>query len=140
MTRQWPALRIPELVEWRAREVFRDKKLGAGEYALLLGATFQAAGPHAARGGVAELSGAGGRGCWQSWGAAAELGGSQGLIRRYTCRDKSHLRGRLFNVGVLWKSEVVEEAQPEEREAEPWRRHAEPEAELVADGASVEHG
>jgi phenylalanyl-tRNA synthetase beta chain len=36
-------LRIPELVEWRAREVFRDAKLGAGEYALLLGATFQAA-------------------------------------------------------------------------------------------------
>jgi phenylalanyl-tRNA synthetase beta chain len=37
------ALRIPELVEWRAREVFREAKLGAGEYALLLGATFQAA-------------------------------------------------------------------------------------------------
>jgi phenylalanyl-tRNA synthetase beta chain len=37
------ALRIPELVDWRAREVFRDKKLAAGEYALLLGATFQAA-------------------------------------------------------------------------------------------------
>jgi phenylalanyl-tRNA synthetase beta chain len=36
-------LQIPELVEWRAREVFRDAKLGAGEYALLLGATFQAA-------------------------------------------------------------------------------------------------
>jgi len=36
-------LHIPELVEWRAREVFRDKKLGAGEYSLLLGATFQAA-------------------------------------------------------------------------------------------------
>ncbi len=36
-------LRIPELVEWRAREVFHDAKLGAGEYALLLGATFQAA-------------------------------------------------------------------------------------------------
>jgi phenylalanyl-tRNA synthetase beta chain len=36
-------LRIPELVEWRAREVFRDAKLGAGEYALLLGTTFQAA-------------------------------------------------------------------------------------------------
>jgi phenylalanyl-tRNA synthetase beta chain len=35
-------LRIPELVEWRAREVFRDAKLGAGEYALLLGATYQA--------------------------------------------------------------------------------------------------
>jgi phenylalanyl-tRNA synthetase beta chain len=31
-------LHIPELVEWRAREVFRDAKLGAGEYALLLGA------------------------------------------------------------------------------------------------------
>jgi phenylalanyl-tRNA synthetase beta chain len=35
-------LRIPELVEWRVREVFRDKKLGAGDYSLLLGATFQA--------------------------------------------------------------------------------------------------
>jgi phenylalanyl-tRNA synthetase beta chain len=35
-------LSIPELVEWRAREVFRDKKLGAGEYSLLLGVTFQA--------------------------------------------------------------------------------------------------
>jgi phenylalanyl-tRNA synthetase beta chain len=37
------ALQIPELVEWRVREVFHDAKLGAGEYALLLGATFQAA-------------------------------------------------------------------------------------------------
>ncbi len=36
-------LKIPELVEWRAREVFHDRKLGEGEYALLLGATFQAA-------------------------------------------------------------------------------------------------
>jgi phenylalanyl-tRNA synthetase beta chain len=36
-------LQIPELVEWRAREVFRDARLGAGEFALLLGATFQAA-------------------------------------------------------------------------------------------------
>jgi phenylalanyl-tRNA synthetase beta chain len=36
-------LQIPELVEWRAREVFRDARLGAGEYALLLGTTFQAA-------------------------------------------------------------------------------------------------
>ena len=35
-------LQIPELVEWRAREVFRDAKLGAGEYSLLLGTTFQA--------------------------------------------------------------------------------------------------
>jgi len=37
------SVQIPELVEWRAREVFRDAKLGAGEYSLLLGATFQAA-------------------------------------------------------------------------------------------------
>jgi phenylalanyl-tRNA synthetase beta chain len=37
------SLRIPELVEWRVREVFRDAKLGAGEYSLLMGATFQAA-------------------------------------------------------------------------------------------------
>jgi phenylalanyl-tRNA synthetase beta chain len=35
-------LQIPELVEWRAREVFRDAKLGKGEYSLLMGATFQA--------------------------------------------------------------------------------------------------
>jgi phenylalanyl-tRNA synthetase beta chain len=35
-------LKIPELMEWRVREVFRDAKLGKGEYALLLGATFQA--------------------------------------------------------------------------------------------------
>jgi phenylalanyl-tRNA synthetase beta chain len=35
-------LRIPEMVEWRPREVFRDPKLGAREYALLLGITFQA--------------------------------------------------------------------------------------------------
>jgi phenylalanyl-tRNA synthetase beta chain len=36
------SLNIPELVEWRAREVFRDAKLGGREYALLLGVTFQA--------------------------------------------------------------------------------------------------
>jgi phenylalanyl-tRNA synthetase beta chain len=36
-------LQIPELVEWRMREVFRDARLGAGEYSLLMGATFQAA-------------------------------------------------------------------------------------------------
>jgi phenylalanyl-tRNA synthetase beta chain len=48
------ALQIPELVEWRAREVFRDARPGAGhgasrgagmtarEYSLLLGTTFQA--------------------------------------------------------------------------------------------------
>jgi phenylalanyl-tRNA synthetase beta chain len=35
-------LRIPELVDWRVREVFRDARLGAGEYSLLMGATFQA--------------------------------------------------------------------------------------------------
>ena len=36
-------LAIPELVEWRPREVFRDARLGAREYSLLLGVTFQAA-------------------------------------------------------------------------------------------------
>jgi len=35
-------LQIPELVHWRAREVFRDARLGNGEYSLLLGTTFQA--------------------------------------------------------------------------------------------------
>ena len=36
-------LQIPELVDWRAREVFHDNRMTAGEYSLLLGATFQAA-------------------------------------------------------------------------------------------------
>ncbi|MFZ0744973.1 MAG: phenylalanine--tRNA ligase subunit beta [Terracidiphilus sp.] len=36
------SLEIPELVEWRVREVFRDARHGAGEYSLLLGVTFQA--------------------------------------------------------------------------------------------------
>jgi phenylalanyl-tRNA synthetase beta chain len=36
------SLAIPELVEWRARDVFRDPKLGKREYSLLLGVTFQA--------------------------------------------------------------------------------------------------
>ncbi len=40
--RAMAALHIPELVEWRVREVFHDARLGAHEYALLLGATFQA--------------------------------------------------------------------------------------------------
>lgn len=37
------ALQIPELVDWRAREVFRDPKRSGKEYSLLLGVTFQAA-------------------------------------------------------------------------------------------------
>ena len=36
------ALRIPELIDWRVREVFNDPRLGANEYSLLLGTTFQA--------------------------------------------------------------------------------------------------
>jgi phenylalanyl-tRNA synthetase beta chain len=36
------ALQISELVDWRVREVFRDAKIGAREYSLLLGTTFQA--------------------------------------------------------------------------------------------------
>ena len=36
-------LRIPELVDWRVREVFNDPRLGQHEYSLLMGATFQAA-------------------------------------------------------------------------------------------------
>jgi len=35
-------LRIPELVDWRPKEVFRDARLGKSEYSLLLGVTFQA--------------------------------------------------------------------------------------------------
>jgi phenylalanyl-tRNA synthetase beta chain len=36
-------LEIAEIADWRAREVFRDGRLGAREYSLLLGVTFQAA-------------------------------------------------------------------------------------------------
>jgi len=36
-------LRIPELVEWRVREVFHDPKRSEREYSLLMGTTFQAA-------------------------------------------------------------------------------------------------
>jgi len=36
------SLEFPELVEWRVREVFRDARLGAREYSLLMGVTFQA--------------------------------------------------------------------------------------------------
>jgi phenylalanyl-tRNA synthetase beta chain len=36
------ALQIPELVEWRVREVFRDPKRSEREYSLLMGTTFQA--------------------------------------------------------------------------------------------------
>jgi len=36
-------LQIPELVDWRVREVFRDARIGEHEYSLLLGTTFQAA-------------------------------------------------------------------------------------------------
>ena len=35
-------LQIPEIVDWRAREVFRDARLGGKEYSLLLGVLFQA--------------------------------------------------------------------------------------------------
>jgi phenylalanyl-tRNA synthetase beta chain len=35
-------LRIPELVDWRVREVFNDSRLGENEYSLLMGTTFQA--------------------------------------------------------------------------------------------------
>ena len=37
------SLHLPELVDWRAREIFHDATLAAGEYSLLLGTTFQAA-------------------------------------------------------------------------------------------------
>jgi phenylalanyl-tRNA synthetase beta chain len=37
------SLQIPELVEWRVREVFRDARMGEQEYSLLMGVTFQAA-------------------------------------------------------------------------------------------------
>ena len=43
------ALDIPELVDWRVREVFRDSRLGVGEYSLLLGHNISGARSHPAR-------------------------------------------------------------------------------------------
>jgi phenylalanyl-tRNA synthetase beta subunit len=60
-------LQIPELVEWRVREVFPRRKAGRGRVLAAAGRNLPGAGPHAARGGVAELPGAGGGGCWQGW-------------------------------------------------------------------------
>ena len=40
--RSLASLQIPELVDWRAAEVFRDAKLGANDYSLLVSTTFQA--------------------------------------------------------------------------------------------------
>jgi len=42
VNRTLAALQIPELAGWRVREVFRDAKLAAGDYSMLLGVTFQA--------------------------------------------------------------------------------------------------
>jgi len=42
LDRSIAALDLPELVDWRAREVFRDPKSSGKEYALLVGVTFQA--------------------------------------------------------------------------------------------------
>ncbi|MGH9600660.1 MAG: phenylalanine--tRNA ligase subunit beta [Terracidiphilus sp.] len=42
LDRALAGLEIPELVDWRVREVFYDAKLGEQEYSLLVGATFQA--------------------------------------------------------------------------------------------------
>ena len=77
-------LQIPELVEWRAREVFRDAQAGLGRVFAAAGRDFSGAGPHAAGGRAAGVSGAGGGGCWQGWGAAAELSGRNRLDWRYT--------------------------------------------------------
>ena len=49
------ALQIPELVEWRVREVFRDAKLGAHEYSSAAGHYLPGPGSHLARGRIAGL-------------------------------------------------------------------------------------
>ena len=90
-------LQIPELVEWRVREVFRDARLGAGEYSLLMGATFQAADrtlrEEELKSGWWKLLARQARGCG--------LRKCNRLDRRYTCTDTEHLSGGVFNVGVF---------------------------------------
>ena len=74
---------IPELVEWRAREVFRDAKLGAREYSLLLGVTFQAPDRTLRDEELQGFHAAGHRGRWQSRCAAQDV--DMGMVsRRYT--------------------------------------------------------
>ena len=58
-------MQIPELVDWRVREVFRDARMSAHEYSLLLGATFQAVDRTLREEELQEFPGAGGGGCWQ---------------------------------------------------------------------------
>jgi hypothetical protein len=70
-------LRIPELVEWRVREVFRDARLGKGEYSLLRGRDVPGTGSDAARGRIAGVPGARGGSRWQGGSAAAGLSARQ---------------------------------------------------------------
>ncbi len=55
-------LHIPELVEWRVREVFRDARLGKRRVCAAVGSNIPGAGSHAARRGTAGFSGARRRG------------------------------------------------------------------------------
>ncbi len=95
-------LQIPELVEWRVREVFRDDaKLGAGEYSLAAGRDLP--GCRTAR--CARKSCRASRRRW--WRLLARRGRDCGvrqknrLNRRYTCSDKMHLSGGFQDAGVF---------------------------------------
>ncbi len=80
-------LRIPELVDWRVREVFRDAADGRGRVFAAAGNDFSGCRSHPARGRVAELSGARGGSSQQCWREVEKLArekwaGSQAALAR----------------------------------------------------------
>ena len=83
------ALAIPELVEWRVREVFRDARLGAREYSLLMGATFQAADRTLREEELQSFQARVVAGCWQGRRAPADLTSTHAPGWRYTCTDRA---------------------------------------------------
>ena len=115
-------LRIPELVEWRVREVFRDAKLGKGEYALLLGATFQAQDRTLREEELQELSSARGGGRWQGGSAAAGLSARNRIQARRIVGPSILERCILkreradFEVGAMSELEAAVETESEEQQ------------------------
>ena len=127
-TARWPSCSIPELVEWRVREVFRDARLGQGEYSLLLGATFQAPDRTLREEELQELSGARGGGCWQGRRSSARVSKKFiriGAILQAKWRNtRVSMRTAEAGMSELWDS-VVEDYAQVESEQEPESQESE---------------
>ena len=111
------ALGIPELVDWRVREVFRDARLGEGEYALLLGATFQAQDRTLREEELQALSGAR---CGSGWkGGSPVAGVSRTLSPIGAILERKHSCWRRIRCQRSFtETEAAVETQGEEQAAE----------------------